>query len=48
MNIPNAGKIIINVQTEPQIEYYINYTDFNTIIIRNPNCDNGKEEVIYI
>lgn len=48
MIIPNSGKITINIQIESQIEYCINHIDDNTIIIRNPNNNNCKEEVIYI
>lgn len=48
MIIPNSGKITINIQIEPRIEYRINHIDSNTIIIRNPSNNNGKEEVIYI
>lgn len=48
MIIPNSGKITINISTEPQIEYCINHIDVNTIIIKNPSSNSGKEEVIYI
>lgn len=48
MIIPNSGKITINIQIEPKIEYCINHIDANTIIIRNPDNNRGKEEVIYI
>lgn len=48
MIIPNSGKITINIQIEPQIEYCINHIDSNTIIIRNPGNNEGKEEVICI
>lgn len=48
MIISNSGKITINISTEPQIEYCINHIDVNTIIIKNPSSNSGKEEVIYI
>lgn len=48
MIIPTSGKITINIQTEPQIEYCVNHVDTNTIIIKTSNNNNGKEEVIYI
>lgn len=48
MIISNSGKITINIQIEPKIEYCINHIESNTIIIRSPSNNEGKEEVTCI